>query len=1291
MLIRIKRKLQANKKKNSIILFVSFFLINLIALGYSALQQNLMITGEVNYVSTGGNRLYDVLKNEALNEELAVEYTGTHQDAVDGSGTKKIYHYYATTNAEGTSILNKNNVIFGNQCWQMIRTTDTGGVRMIYNGEAVNNQCLSTRGTHIGYSASTSKDLSSQYYYGTDYTYNSTTGYFFLSGNIVSSIWSNASYQDLVGKYTCMTSSATIGCTELLLVEEYSSATNAFVLSIKANANYDNIGVSPLVHASSGTANTYGYSNGYMYKKKYYYGTYSYSNTSTTSSDAYKFKFSSSFTYDGTNYTLVSSSNSLGAEGQYTCYSKTATTCSTIYYILHKNPHGGLNSGYTNVTYALLTDGDSAATMEENLFSASDINQKDSTIKFSIDKWYEKNLLGYEDYLDYSIYCNNRVRTSNVLYNIVYTDRSRQKNLSCNQLTDRFSVLNNSAKLTYSIALATTPELDLLNNNNARTTTSSSYLMTPYNETVNDFLKSDGGFLEDGGSYGTNTAYGVRPVITLNYNTTYTSGLGTQTAPYIVNAIPLVGKIEFRKNEISLAVNSTYELEAHIIPENATNSTITWVSSDNNVATVDSNGIITGVSIGRTTITATAGGFSASVICNVEAEGNFKDDSWSTIINNVRSNHIGLYHVGDTKEVDMGTLGVHTVRIANISSPNECKTANFSQTACGFVLEFADIITTHNMNGSETNTGRWPATAMRTYVNNTIYNALPADLKEGIIDTFVGSESGYTSTDKLYLLTGVEIWGEVWNNSDKITTSITRQLDYYKELETTKTNYTSAIKKASGTASNWWLRTSYGNLWFFYTKSDGSGSGTSADDAEGVSPAFRIGTAFERDSLETIVNNAKSGNLSSYNVGDTKMIKIGTLGNHILRIANKSTPAECSNSDYSQTACGFVLEFADVITTHNMNSSATSVGGWPASSMRTYLNNTIYTELPTVLREAIINTSVISGYESGASSNYNTIDKIYLLSYSEIFGENADNDTVKMTNTRQLDYYFNQQVTSLNYDLAKKEKTITSSAWWLRSAQNTNTSSFYEISSVGSADYVAANSTIGVSPAFRIGNHPFETDSWSTIINNVKDNNTNMYEIGSTKEVDMGALGVHTVRIANISSPNECKTANFSQTACGFVLEFADIITTHNMNGSETNTGRWPATAMRTYVNNTIYNALPADLKEGIIDTFVGSESGYTSTDKLYLLTGVEIWGEVWNNSDKITTSITRQLDYYKELETTKTNYTSAIKKASGTASNWWLRTSYGNLWFFYTKSDGSGSGTSADDAEGVSPAFRLG
>ena len=96
------------------------------------------------------------MKRKAAIGTYAREYTGAHHDSFTREPSKNIYYWYSSNDTDGTAITDKNNVIFAGQCWQMIRTTDTGGVKMIYNGEAVNNQCLSTRGTHVGYASLTS-------------------------------------------------------------------------------------------------------------------------------------------------------------------------------------------------------------------------------------------------------------------------------------------------------------------------------------------------------------------------------------------------------------------------------------------------------------------------------------------------------------------------------------------------------------------------------------------------------------------------------------------------------------------------------------------------------------------------------------------------------------------------------------------------------------------------------------------------------------------------------------------------------------------------------------------------------------------------------------------------------------------------------------------------------------------------------------------------------------------------------------------------------------------------------
>ena len=230
-------------------------------------------------------------------------------------------------------------------------------------------------------------------------------------------------------------------------------------------------------------------------------------------------------------------------------------------------------------------------------------------------------------------------------------------------------------------------------------------------------------------------------------------------------------------------------------------------------------------------------------------------------------------------------------------------------------------------------------------------------------------------------------------------------------------------------------------------------------------------------------------------------------------------------------------------------------------------------------------------------------------------------------------------------------------------------------------------------------NIPFSESSRSTIITNVKAGNGSEYKVGSTKEVNLGTYGTHTLRVANTSTPSECSTTGFSQTACGFVLEFADIITTHNMNDTRTNVGGWPASSMRTFVNNDIYNAIPSEIKNAIIDTTVVSghgstsgESNFTSTDKLYLLAPKEIYTD-WANSYDTAKDLTRTLDYYTSIGITTSNYSGAIKKNGTSDSYWWLRSANSkfNYPFYYVYDSGDWFNSGANSTNGAAPAFRLG
>ena len=758
-----RRKLHTRKV---VLLNMVLVVFVFLGIGYSFLNTELTIDGDMSVKKYVDTSLYNVLKKEVEANGLAKEYTGDHQDSIDASlSTEKIYHWYGNNATEGASILNKNNVIFANQCWQMIRTTDTGGVKMMYNGEAENNQCLTTRGNHIGYNGAFSKDMTIDYWYGTDYTYDSTNNVFSVSGTTEFSSWNATTGPNLVGKYTCGHSLLDSPCSTIYYVESYVSPTTATFVSIDSDINYTKIGnlpfnldfnspaylgymygdiyefqdltlteedmteVSRLLIDDSMDANYYysktinkngssytlinpilgsnipngdysGYytfasssvtsgteikylfgkddENGYYYKnlnyplevndyviaiannmidngndtytlddisyvtitdwynnyanyeKKYtcgdyytttcshpsyiistkpdiyeyvdsgikfmigknksgttltdtllvrrdeWYDDYSSANNvgnfgeykytcNTTSANCtdqnlrmiyyktekgyyylYNHYWGSSATWDGTKYTLV---NPIGIENydnftelnthHYTCVEWGATSCTRVAYVYNYNLE--FNLSVYGEKYVYLENG--VTDPSQLLSDMFEKNTTNSVMKNGLESWYKRNLLSYDDYIEDTIYCNNREISNLYGWNpnggalatrLTYEDNEVNTDLYCTKVTDRFSVNNPQAQLTYKIGLPTFSEVNLLNTDSARTSTDWYWLFSPnYMHWYTPFIL----VVDTNGSVSYVPSFepgAVRPVISLKAGTKYLSGDGSMATPYII-------------------------------------------------------------------------------------------------------------------------------------------------------------------------------------------------------------------------------------------------------------------------------------------------------------------------------------------------------------------------------------------------------------------------------------------------------------------------------------------------------------------------------------------------------------------------------------------------------------------------------------------------------------------------------------------------------------------------------------------------------------------------------------
>lgn len=159
------------------------------------------------------------------------------------------------------------------------------------------------------------------------------------------------------------------------------------------------------------------------------------------------------------------------------------------------------------------------------------------------------------------------------------------------------------------------------------------------------------------------------------------------------------------------------------------------------------------------------------------------------------------WKVGDTKTVAVNGVN-YQFQIIGFDH-DTLTTADGSRTKAGITFQLVDCLnTTYSMNGSNTNSGGWNGSTMRTSTMATLLNQLPAALKNvlksvnKLSGTGGGSTSGTQTThDKLFLLSEVEIFGTTTYSVPGEGT----QYAYYKAGN-------SKVKKVNGSADAWWER-----------------------------------------------------------------------------------------------------------------------------------------------------------------------------------------------------------------------------------------------------------------------------------------------------------------------------------------------------------------------------------------------------------------------------------------------------------------------------------------------------
>lgn len=406
---------------------------------------------------------YYVIANQAVMDNISSEFVSSNtginfsQISSDTNG-KGVYEKVETENDEYPVYyyrgdVDNNHVKFAGFCWRAVRTTSTGGVKLIYDGEPDENGNCDNTGT---------------------------------------------------------------------------------ASQLETTSAFNSIRTSPA-------------DVGYMYGERY---TYSRKNMSSGSEGII---YGNNAEWDGSKYILIdtyTSSNgwsedrtTLATKYHYTCLSAD-NTCNSVYYINY------FQSSST-VYYLTLSNGADIESAKNEMFT----NTTNSTIKTVIDNWYSENIAEYTDYLEDTVWCNDRSIYSGSLggkdfnagtlpsyFGAYVRWMNGNPSVECPSDNDSFTVSakNGNGALTYPIALLTEDEMMLaggrrsFNNTNYYLYTGQHYWsLSPYSFSSGayNFILTSSGRLEDNF---VNISYGVRPAISLVPGIDVVNGDGSSESPYEV-------------------------------------------------------------------------------------------------------------------------------------------------------------------------------------------------------------------------------------------------------------------------------------------------------------------------------------------------------------------------------------------------------------------------------------------------------------------------------------------------------------------------------------------------------------------------------------------------------------------------------------------------------------------------------------------------------------------------------------------------------------------------------------
>lgn len=333
-----------------------------------------------------------------------------------------------------------------------------------------------------------------------------------------------------------------------------------------------------------------------------------------------------------------------------------------------------------------------------------------------------------------------------------------------------------------------------------------------------------------------------------SYNATFTlkDTVGTQwadgttepkTVPWSIQKA--AGSLSLNPESLTLDTNNPSKT---ITVTRAGTGAISAQCEPSSVASVSVSGnqvTVTGLANGSANITISVAADTnytapASKQCSVTVsllKDNFADNEWSEIIAACQSGSVpASWVVGNYKNM---TINGKAYRIDIIGKNHDTYAAGGT---APLTFQMHDCYgETKQMNSSNTNSGGWQNSDMRTTHLPAILNMMPAEVKAAIRDVQKKSSAGnqsssiQTTNDKLFLLSEIEIFGSTTYSF----AGEGKQYAYYQAGN-------SKVKNLSGSAINWWERSphSSNSTHFCRVNSFGNAVANNASDSRGVAFGF---------------------------------------------------------------------------------------------------------------------------------------------------------------------------------------------------------------------------------------------------------------------------------------------------------------------------------------------------------------------------------------------------------------------------------------------------------------------